>query len=195
MPWLQLTRDQRHDCQLLHSIGWKYNQIQEKTGFSQHQIQYACTSPATPTKRSGRPPTLSQAQIEDPIGYVCMSARNRRLSFQQLADELDFGVGRMAIRAALVKEGFHRRLAMRKPPISESNRVIRLQLAQKHVNWTQLQWNSILWTDETWITGGRLSQIWLSKADSTWLIVISQRYVYVSRYWVSWLIVFHMTTQ
>jgi len=42
-----LTRDQRRDCQLLRSIGWRYRQIQEKTGFSQHQIQYACTSRPT----------------------------------------------------------------------------------------------------------------------------------------------------
>jgi len=146
---MQLTRDERRECQLLRSIGWKYQQIPEKTGFSQHEIQYACTSPATPTKRSSGPPTLFQAQIEDLIGYVCMSARNRRRSFQQLAEELDFGVGRKAIRAALVKEGFHRRLAMRKPPISECNRVIRLQWAQEHLNRTQAVWNSILWTDET----------------------------------------------
>jgi len=116
-----LTRDERRDCPLLRSIGWGYKQIHEKTGFSQHQIQYACTSPATPTKRSGRPPALTQAQIKDLIGYVCMSVRNRRLSFQQLANELDLGVGKKAIRAALIKEGFYWRLAMRKPPISERN--------------------------------------------------------------------------
>ena len=68
----------------------------------------------------------------------------------------------MAIRAALGKEGFHWRLAMRKPPISERNRVIRLQLAQEHVNWTQPQWNSILLTDETWITGGRHTHTWVA---------------------------------
>ena len=98
-----------------------------------------------------------------------MSARNRHLSFQQLAEELDFGVGRKAIRAALVKEGFHRRLAMRKPPISERNRVIRLQWAEEHLNWTQAQWNSILWTDETWITGGRHTRTWVTRrAGEEW---------------------------
>ena len=71
-----LTRDQRRDCQLLRSIGWKYAQIQEKTGFSWRQIQYACTAPATLTKRSACPPVLTQAQIEDLIEYVCMSVRH-----------------------------------------------------------------------------------------------------------------------
>ena len=169
------------------TIGWRYKQIQEKTGFSQHQIQYACTSPATPTKRSGRPPTCTQVQIEDLIGYVYMSARNRRLSFQQLAEELDLGVGRWAIRAALIKEGFHRRLAMRKPPISERNRVIRLQWAQDHVNWTQPQWNSILWTDETWITGGRHTRTWVTRRageewDPTCIVEKHQR----KKGWMFW---------
>ena len=103
-----LTRDQRRDCQLLRSIGWKYGQIQEKTGFFLRQIRYACSPacPATPTTRPGRPPTLTQAQIEDLVAYVCLSARNRCLSFQQLAEELDLGVGGRAVRAALIKEGF-----------------------------------------------------------------------------------------
>ena len=86
-----LTRDQRRDCQLLRSIGWKYAEIQEKTGFSWRQIQYACTTPATPTKRPGCPPVLTQAQIDDLVEYVYASSRNRRLSFQQLAEGKNLG--------------------------------------------------------------------------------------------------------
>ena len=58
------------------------------------------------------------------------------MSFAQLADVLDYGVKKDAIRSALLREGFHRCLAMRKPPISEKNRQIRLQWALEHVNWT-----------------------------------------------------------
>jgi len=75
--------------------------------------------PSYPNEET-RSPTLTQAQIEDLVAYVCMSARNRRLSFQHLAEELDWGVGGKAIWAALMKEGFHWRPAMKKPPISES---------------------------------------------------------------------------
>ena len=126
-----VTCDQRRNCQLLHSVSWKYTQIQEPTGFALRQIGYVCSParacPATPTKRPGHPPILTQAQIEDLVAYVCMSAGNRRLSFQQLAEEWDFGVGKKAIRAALLKEGFHQRLAMKKPLISARNQAIRLQ--------------------------------------------------------------------
>jgi len=84
--------------------------------------------PGNPNQRPSRPPILSQAQIEDLVAYVCMSSRNRRLSFQQLAEELELGVGGKAVQAALIKEGFHRCLAMKKPPISERNQQIRLLL-------------------------------------------------------------------
>ena len=55
------------------------------------------------------------------------------MSFQQLSEVMDFGVKKQAIRSALLKEGFHRRLAMRKPPISETNRRHRLKWAHEHV--------------------------------------------------------------
>jgi len=164
-----LTRDQRRDCQLLHSIGWSYNQIKRHTGYTVRQIQRACSNRATPKKRSGRPPVLSQAQIEELIEFVCASAQNRQMSFQKLAEALDFGVKKDAIRNTLLKEGFHRRLALRKPPISEKNQRIRLAWAQEHIGWSMDQWYNILWTDETWITGGKHTRTWVTRrAGEEW---------------------------
>jgi hypothetical protein len=71
------------------------------------------------------------------------------MSFTKLAEVLDFGVKKQAIRTALLRESFHRCLAMRKPPITEKNRRIRLAWAEEHVEWTLEQWYQILWTDET----------------------------------------------
>ena len=48
------------------------------------------------------------------------------MSYIKLAEVLDFGVKKDAIRTALVYEGFYRRLAIRKPPITEENRRVRL---------------------------------------------------------------------
>ena len=87
----ELTRDQRRDITLLHSIGWSYNQIRTHLSFQPtfDQIKYACKSrvKSTPKKRSGRPPVLTQAQVE----FVCASRQNRRMSFAQLVEALDFG--------------------------------------------------------------------------------------------------------
>ncbi|KAI5781880.1 hypothetical protein EDC01DRAFT_619281, partial [Geopyxis carbonaria] len=115
----ELTHDERRDIKILRSVGWKLRQIQLYTGFSIRQIHYATHSPTTPAKRSGRPPVLTQAQIEELIRFVTMSAHNRQLSFEQLSKELDLGVGKKCLRATLNKQGYHRRLAMQKPPVTE----------------------------------------------------------------------------
>ena len=143
--------------------------FRKKLSFSWHQIQYACTTSATLVKRSGCPPLLRVVQIEELIEYVCASARNRGLSYEQLAKKMNFEVGKKVIRTALIKEGFHWRLALRKPPISERNQVVQLQWALDHINWTLQQWYSILWTDETWVTGGRHTRTWVTRrAGEEW---------------------------
>ncbi len=67
---------------------------------------------------------------------------------------LGWNVSEPTIRRALHKAGFARRSQRAKPPISEKNRKLQLQWAQEHVNWTVEGWKRILWTDETWVTGG-----------------------------------------
>ncbi|KAF8846412.1 hypothetical protein BDZ45DRAFT_543582, partial [Acephala macrosclerotiorum] len=101
-----LTRDQRRDIQLLHSIGWKISDINKFTKATESQIKRAYAVRATPTKRPGRPPILTAAQVEELVEFVCASSENRRMSFQKLAEVLDFGVKKQAIRSALLREGF-----------------------------------------------------------------------------------------
>ena len=90
-----LTRDQRRDICLLHAIGWKYKDIHHHIGATYSQIQTSCSTKATPTRRSGRPPILSQAQVEELVElveFVCASAYSRLMPFERLAIVLDFGV-------------------------------------------------------------------------------------------------------
>jgi hypothetical protein len=63
--------------------------------------------------------------------------------------------GLRAIQAAFKKEGFVRRNARTRPPISEKNRILRLEFAKEHVNWMDEQWAGILWSDETWAKPGK----------------------------------------
>jgi hypothetical protein len=86
-----LTRDQRRDCQLLESIRWTYNQMHKQTGFTINQIRTACAK-ATPRKRSRRLSLLTQAQVAELVTFVCVSAEGRRMSFQKLAEVMDWGV-------------------------------------------------------------------------------------------------------
>jgi hypothetical protein len=91
------------------------------------------------------------------------------MSFQQLAEAIDFGVKKDAIHSALLKEEFHRCLTMCKPLISETNRRHRLKWAHEYLGWTMEQWYKILWTDETWVTGGRHTCTWVTcRAKEEW---------------------------
>jgi hypothetical protein len=67
------------------------------------------------------------------------------------------------VKYALQKRGYSRRIALRKPPISESNRVARLAWAHEHLHWTEEQWNRVLWTDETWVNPGRHRKTWITR--------------------------------
>ena len=58
------------------------------------------------------------------------------MPFSKLAEVLDFGVKKNAIRTALLREGLHRRLAIRKPPISVKNQKLRKAWAEEHKSWT-----------------------------------------------------------
>jgi hypothetical protein len=63
------------------------------------------------------------------------SARTRRMTFKALAKDpyLNLQCSANAIKHALYKRGYHRRLARYKPFISEKNRVLRLEFAHEHL--------------------------------------------------------------
>jgi hypothetical protein len=97
------------------------------------QVLKALEEPATPKKSTGRPPTLGIKQCQQLVDFVCASKKNRRMTYKELADEFfNWDIGAKGIKAALDREGFSSRWAMRKPPISETNRKKRLQFAQEH---------------------------------------------------------------
>lgn len=64
-----------------------------------------------------------------------------------------------AIETAFKIEGFARRSALKKPILTEAHKQARLRWALEHINWTQDQWNSILWTDETWVQPGKHKKV------------------------------------
>jgi hypothetical protein len=154
------SRDERIRIQTLRDVGFNYREIYLffNGRLSYRQIQNACcTSRPTPKKRSGRPPILSEEQVDEVELFVRATRASRLLSYENLAwgPFRKFGVGPVAIKNALERRGYRRYVARRKPVISEENKRERLQFALEHVDWSQEQWSSILWTDETWVTGIR----------------------------------------
>jgi hypothetical protein len=131
------------------------------------------------SKRSGRPPFIADAQLQELIAFVCASCHNRRLSWAELPFEYPMctwpNATEWSITSALRRAGFRRRIARTKPPISEENRLLRLAFAHEHLNWSRDQWFRVLWTDETWVTEGIHRRIWVSvrkgeELDSTAIV-------------------------
>jgi Transposase len=161
----QLTRDQRLRIQTLHQAGWTDDAIYahfRHEGVTYYQIEYTChfTHP-TPQKRSGRPPLLTKEQESQLIAFVRTSKTTRRLSYLAIAIHFHWGVD--AVKGCLERAGYRRYIARVKPPISEKNRELRLAWAHEHLNWTREEWFGILWTDETWVTGGRHAKTYVTR--------------------------------
>ncbi|KAI0993050.1 hypothetical protein K3495_g15134 [Podosphaera aphanis] len=77
------------------------------------------------------------------------------MSFLELALHFrQWGIGEFAIRNALRKRGYERRLIRRCPPLTEKHRSLRLFWAEQHLSWRQ-EWSQVLWSDETWINDDR----------------------------------------
>lgn len=95
------TRDQRRDVQLMQSLGISQSAIATRTGLTLSQVQYAASHPASPKKRSGRRPALTEAQVEDLIAFITASKEGRRMPYCKLPQALGFTVGEYCIRHTL----------------------------------------------------------------------------------------------
>lgn len=65
----------------------------------------------------------------------------RCLPYHRLAAELwpDGEVSVESVKHALYSRGFHRQVALKKPPLTPTHKVIRLDWAYQHLTWTQEQ--------------------------------------------------------
>lgn len=161
-----LSRDQRIEIRTLRRIEWTHQAIADHLGITIRQVEHSLSTPhVTPKKKTGRKPILSEEQINQIEIFVCSSQTGRLMSYLHLATGpfSDYGVTEYAIRRALRVRGYSRCVARAKPPLSPENRRIREQWALEHVNWSREQWCMILWSDETWVTGGRHRKQWVTR--------------------------------
>ena len=127
-----LTRDQRLRVQTLRDIGWSVRDItrylnQKDINCTERQVQYAETNRPTPQKhRCGDKAFLNTSVRQRIVDFVTSSKRTRRMPLIQVGEEMKLYVSESIIRRALQKEGYRRRIACKKPSISEKNRQIRL---------------------------------------------------------------------
>ncbi|EED13759.1 annexin ANXC4 [Talaromyces stipitatus ATCC 10500] len=160
----RLTRDDRIRVLTLRDAGLTYSQISSQLQISYRQVQYTCQSQqTTPKKARGQIPKLSETDVDKIIEWISSSKRTRRMPYYKVVQELELPVGTAALSRALKKRGYTRCKALAKSPLSDQHKRVRLAWALEHINWTVEQWNRILWTDETWVTPGFHTRIWVTR--------------------------------
>ncbi|GFW78583.1 HTH_Tnp_Tc3_2 domain-containing protein [Trichonephila clavipes] len=83
--------------------------------------------------------------------YLVLSARNRRTTAQQVANQFLAASGKQISRKTVAKRLRGRRIYTRRPvlcvPLTGQHRTARLQWCREHHNWTEQDWACVLFSD------------------------------------------------
>ena len=118
--------------------------------------------PHTP-QRVGRPPIITTRKRQRLIDKLATDAQSRRLRLDYLAHFEGIPGHLNTIRTALAKEGYYRRIARAKPWLTPKHMAARLEWCLEHVNWSDRQWLSVLWTDEASFRCGYFGQVYITR--------------------------------
>jgi hypothetical protein len=141
------SRDERLAARTLRAQNQTYARIAAQTGLTQRQVQLACSNERpTPRKPRGQRLKLSEEQLDEVIEFITSSKEARRMPYKEVTRALQLPVCKATLRKALARRGYHRCKALRKPPLSERTRALRLTWALEHVNWTREQWLKVMST-------------------------------------------------
>ncbi len=103
----------------------------------------------TAMSRSGRPKLLTERNTRQ-LTKIVKNNRNNTLDeiTEELNSSLNLSVSKRTVQRTLHQEGYHGRVAKKKPFISEKNRKKRLGWCRMRINWTN-EWEKIIWSDES----------------------------------------------
>jgi hypothetical protein len=114
-------------------MGKTYREIEAFLNVSKSAIQYTYEKQkATPEHvKAGKRSKIQGNELKRLEDYVISLKKTRRMTYKELALALwpDESISYQAVKHALYQLGYQRRVAIRKPPITKVNRVIRLQWA------------------------------------------------------------------
>jgi hypothetical protein len=80
---------------------------------------------------------------------VQVMKKKRKITAQQIKDDVDLAVSPQTIRNILRRAGYQSYKTASKPFISEVNRKKRIAWAKKHVKWSLDDWKDVLFSDES----------------------------------------------
>ncbi|KAK3985964.1 hypothetical protein QBC44DRAFT_334189 [Cladorrhinum sp. PSN332] len=168
-----LTRDQRLQIRALRQhTDWDYFQIAKKTGFTFAQVQYACHSPLTPQKkRCGRKKTVFSTPEKNRIAYILHNDEiARKLTWADLQWYIGgFELwGEQAFVTAMKNAGWKRKVRPRKIHLTPAHKTARLTWAREQLERRPRpeDWETVLFTDETWATNNPMWKRWFTIHDT-----------------------------
>jgi len=140
----------------LRQEGYSYGQVARKlgggataSGVMRLCRKFETTGKVMDKKRSGRP-RISTVREDRMLIRSCLT--NRRKSLPELRQEWEVRASKYTVRRRLIAFGLKARIPRRKPLVNVQQRLKRLNWAKDHLNWSQDQWNKVLWSDESRIT-------------------------------------------
>ncbi|CAD6193201.1 unnamed protein product [Caenorhabditis auriculariae] len=117
---------------------------------SQFLKRWKAQDGSTNSQRTGRPRVTDR---NDDRNILKTSRTNPRLTAPAIRREVFLNSPSppsvSTVKRRLNAAGIMGRRPVKKPLISEKNRVARVKWAKEHLNWTRQDWNKILWSDES----------------------------------------------
>ncbi len=102
-----------------------------------------------PPSRTGRPLVMTERDVRHLTRII---KKDRKVNLQELREDFvsstSTNVCEKTLSKYLHEQGFHSRVGVRKPFVSEKNRVKRLSWAKERKGWTS-EWENVIWSDES----------------------------------------------
>jgi len=100
--------------------------------------------------QSVEPSRTPKALTKEDLDLLAESCLEERIiSVKQRKENLELDAGRSTINAALIGMGFKAYRSPKKPFLYEGHIERRLDFALQHEHWTDLDWKSVVFTDES----------------------------------------------
>lgn len=146
-----------------------FNAVKKETGYDRKTIRewvqrYNSTGGVERKAGSGR---RRKTTAREDRAIAIKTKRNRMATGQEVKDELQLdNLSETTIRRRMASEtGFESYWQTKKPFISEQNRLRRREFAREHLEWTDQQWQNVLWSDESpfVLIFNRKQRVWRTK--------------------------------
>jgi hypothetical protein len=133
----------------------QYGKCQELLKFLQVQLQ----KPSSTMMKLALMRTTTG--MEDPELPLLQTISSFELPTSEIAAQINASqskskgnryISTSTVQRRLHESGLHGRIAVKKPPLKDTNNKKRLAWAKKHKKWTLDRWKSVLWSDESKFT-------------------------------------------